>query len=431
LLPPFSFIARPIAAMPSLFEARSFPECTLMKILIANTLYYPDMVGGAEVSTQILAEGLAASGAEVVVVCATGTGRDRVGMHNGVKVVYLRFANLYWPHSPKKHSRVARLVWHAIDVHNVVMARKLKKLIAEEKPDIISTSNLSCLSIGIWRIANDAGVPIVHTARDYYLMCPTSKMLSQNKSCTKQCSLCSQYAGPKKRESSRVDIAIGVSRFVLQKHIDNGFFPNAASTGVISDCYLPMSEPMSLPKKIARSDESVHLGVLGRVSPEKGIEILLDELMRDTTFDWRVSIGGTGDAAYLAALRERYDDPRINFLGHVKANQFLQEIDILVVPSKWNEPFGRVTVEAYSHGLPVVGANTGGIPEVIEPNTHLVFDIERPASVIEKIREAIELLKSSKARERMLDYAETFSPGAMVDAYLNVYENALRKEEQV
>src|ERR1700712_5461856 len=128
-----------------------------MKILIANTLYYPDVLGGAEVSTQILAEGLVAAGAEVTVVCASGTGVDHVTELNGVKIWRLRFANLYWPHRPGKRSRVAKLVWHAIDSYNVLMARKLPAVVAKEKPDLVSTSNLSCLSVDLWRIAKKAG----------------------------------------------------------------------------------------------------------------------------------------------------------------------------------------------------------------------------------------------------------------------------------
>ena len=397
-----------------------------MKILIANTLYSPDMVGGAEISTQILAEGLVAAGAEVCVVCATGTGVDRVSELNGVKIYRLRLNNFYWPHNSNKHSRIMKMIWHAVDVHNVLMALKLKKIIQREKPDIVSTSNLACLSIGIWRISKQAGVPIVHTARDYYLMCPSSKMLSHNKSCERQCGVCARYTGPKRTASQRVDAVIGVSRFVLQKHLDSGYFANASTTGVINDCYLPMKSEAPPVVSDVSPEGVVRLGVLGRVSPEKGIEVLLDQLCRDSSLNWTLSIAGSGDAAYLAFLKSTYNDRRINFVGHVVPAQFLQSIDILVVPSKWNEPFGRVTVEAYSHGVPVVGANTGGIPEVIEPNSHLVFDIDQPHTVIDKIHEAVRLLKDPQTPTRLRNYAESFSPKAMVEAYLEVYKNALK-----
>jgi len=399
-----------------------------VKILIANTLYHPDSVGGAEVSTRILAEGLSAAGNEVCVVCATGTGVDRLSELNGVKIYHLRSVNLYWPHQPKKHSRVAKLMWHAIDVHNVMMARKLRNIIAREKPDIINTSNLSCLSIDIWRIARKAGVPIVHTARDYYLMCPTSTMFSHAKTCTRQCGMCALYAGPKKAASARVDVAIGVSRFVLQKHLDSGYFPQATRTAVISNCYVPFKDSAAPTERSRRyGGGAVRLGLLGRVSPEKGLEILLDQLLADDTLDWTLAIGGKGDAAYMESLQTKYRDPRVEFLGHVKAGDFLSSIDILVVPSIWNEPFGRVTVEAYSHGVPVVGANTGGIPEVIEPDSHLIFDIEKPHTIIEKIRDAIELLKSATVHDRLLNHAKSFSPASMVDAYIDVYHSALKK----
>ncbi|SAL33695.1 group 1 glycosyl transferase [Caballeronia humi] len=397
-----------------------------MKILIANTLYYPDVLGGAEVSTQILAEGLVAAGAEVTVVCASGTGVDHVTELNGVKIWRLRFANLYWPHRPGKRSRVAKLVWHAIDSHNLLMARKLRAVVAKEKPDLVSTSNLSCLSVDLWRIAKKAGLPVVHTARDYYLMCPSATMLSGNRSCDRQCTLCACYSGYKRSESDQVDVAIGVSRFVLDKHLDNGFFARATSTGVISDCHLPeMSEPPETPFRLVKN--AVRLGMLGRVSPEKGVELLVDELMRDTSLNWTLTIGGTGDDAYLESLKTRYNDPRVQFLGHVDASSFLHDIDVLVVPSRWNEPFGRVIVEAYAQGVPVVGANTGGIPEVIEPTSHLVFDINDPQSMIGRIHEAIASLQDPQVHDRLRRYADSFSPDRMVDSYLKVYREALKR----
>jgi glycosyltransferase involved in cell wall biosynthesis len=394
-----------------------------VKILIANTLYHPDTVGGAEISTRLLAEGLVKAGMDVCVVCATGTGVDRVSTLNGVRIYHLRSVNLYWPHKPKNHSPVVKLIWHAIDVHNVIMSRKLKNIIAREKPDIINTSNLSCLSIDIWRVARNAGVPIVHTARDYYLMCPTSTMFARAKPCQRQCGMCSLYAGPKRAASAQVDVAVAVSRFVLQKHLDNGYFPRAMRSEVISNCFLPDE----VPPKHARRYESgpVRLGVLGRLSPEKGLEVLLEQLLADKTLDWTLAIGGKGDAEYVEGLKAKYADPRVEYLGHVKSGEFLDSIDVLVVPSIWNEPFGRVTVEAYSRGVPVVGANTGGIPEVIEPRSNLLFDMEQPGTLVPKIHEAIEFLKDPSVHDRLRAHANSFSLTSMVDAYLDVYQTAL------
>jgi glycosyltransferase involved in cell wall biosynthesis len=396
-----------------------------VKILIANTLYFPDETGGAEVSTRLLAEGLVRAGVDVCVVCATGTGSDRMDDVNGVKVYRLRSVNLYWPHQREKHGRVAKLIWHAIDVHNVMMSRKLSSIIAREKPDVISTSNLSCLSIDIWRLAQNAGVPIVHTARDYYLMCPTAIMFSHAKPCMRQCGVCSLYAEPKRTASARVGVAVGVSSFVLQKHLESGYFSHASRTEVINNCFEPFEGPNTPQRTRRYQGGPVRLGLLGRVSQEKGLEVLLEQLLGDDTLDWTLAVGGAGDADYIDSIKARFDDPRVEYLGHVKRAAFFDSIDVLVVPSIWNEPFGRVTVEAYSHGVPVVGANTGGIPEVIEPRTNLVFDMAQPETIIGKLHEAVAMLKDPGSNERLREHSRRFSVEIMVDAYIELYESVL------
>jgi len=399
-----------------------------VKILIANTLYFPDEPGGAEISTRLLAEGLVRAGIEVCVVCATGTGADRVDDVNGVKVYRLRSVNLYWPHVREKHGRVAKLIWHAIDVYNVIMSRKLSSIIAREKPDVISTSNLSCLSVDIWRLARNAGVPIVHTARDYYLMCPTAIMFSHAKPCERQCGVCSVYAQPKRVASARVAAAVGVSRFVLQKHLESGYFSRATRTAVIYNACESNEDSTSAQRTRRYQGGPVRLGLLGRVSREKGLEVLLEQLLADNTLQWTLAVGGHADADYLQSIKAKYDDPRVEYLGRVNPDEFFDGIDILVVPSIWNEPFGRVTVEAYSHGVPVVGANTGGIPEVIEPRTNLAFDMARPSSIIGKLHEAVALLEDPGVHDRMREYARRFNVDAMVDAYRALYESVLAEQ---
>lgn len=397
-----------------------------MKILIANTLYFPEIVGGAEISTQILAEGLAQAGLDVCVVCATGSGFDRVEMLNGVKIYYLRLVNVYWPHSQQRRSRLMRAIWHALDVKNVVMTHKLQKIIRQERPDVVSTSNLSCLSIGIWRIASEAGARIVHTMRDYYLMCPTVKMFKDKQCCARQCRVCSLYAQPKRIESERVDVAIGVSRYILQQHLDNGFFKQAKHACVINDCYLPlpsMSARHAVSSEIAEAP--TRFGILGRISPEKGIEPVIEQLLAQRAIDWELWVGGTGNPAYVSALRAAYPDARIHYTGYLEPGPFFHCIDILIVPSRWHEPFGRVTVEAYSHGIPVVGAKSGGIPEIIEPHSDLVYDPARPGALLEKLVAAKRLLHDPSLKWTLLRHAESYSPARMIEAYLEVYRSVL------
>ena len=66
-----------------------------MKLLFINTLYHPNHVGGAEKSTQLLAEGLREAGHEVAVVTCDAKPGTRVAEVNGVTVYYVGLKNLY------------------------------------------------------------------------------------------------------------------------------------------------------------------------------------------------------------------------------------------------------------------------------------------------------------------------------------------------
>jgi glycosyltransferase involved in cell wall biosynthesis len=397
-----------------------------LKILIVNTLYYPDHIGGAEVSTQLLAEGLVRAGAEVSVVCATGDGHDHVTRLNGVNLYRLRYFNLYWPHRPGNHSRLARFVYHAFDVSNVVMSRKLARIIRHEKPDVVHTSNLACLSVDTWRVARNAGVPIVHTIRDYYLMCPSTLMFADGEPCKRQCSACALYSWPKRLASKHVNVAVGVSRFALKEHLRNGYFDRATRTAVVNNPFSPGSRVKSLQGMHTRRTGPVRLGVLGRVARSKGAEVVLDQLLAEHMLEWTLVFGGTGEDGYITSLKRKYPDSRVAYLGHVNPDSFFPTIDILIVPSMWHEPFGRVIVEAYSFGVPVIGANRGGIPEIIDHRFGLLFDMDHPKTLIQEIRKAIDLLKEPSLKDELRAYADTFSAESVTDAYIDIYRTALR-----
>jgi glycosyltransferase involved in cell wall biosynthesis len=116
----------------------------------------------------------------------------------------------------------------------------------------------------------------------------------------------------------------------------------------------------------------------------------------------------------------------VRFIGRAQSGECLDSIDILVVPSVWNELFGRASVEAYSHGVPVVGANTGGIPEVIEPHSNLAFHMDRPETLIMRLHQAVAMLAYPSVHERMREHARRFTPESMVAAYLDLYQRVLR-----
>ena len=104
---------------------------------------------------------------------------------------------------------------------------------------------------------------------------------------------------------------------------------------------------------------------VGQLVRGKGVDLLLRALplMRG---EFRLSVVGKGnDAAFLAKLASRLGlDGKVEFKGYCEDLEAeYGRCDLVVVPSRWQEPFGLVGVEAFAHGRPVVGFDVGGIGE--------------------------------------------------------------------
>jgi glycosyltransferase involved in cell wall biosynthesis len=111
----------------------------------------------------------------------------------------------------------------------------------------------------------------------------------------------------------------------------------------------------------------------GRLVEEKGIDLLLRAAER-LKGDWQVRILGDGPAKpkleFLArslgiSSRVQFDAPRLS----AEMPPYYAQLDALVLPSRtrsnWKEQFGRVLIEAMACGIPVIGSDSGEIPNVI------------------------------------------------------------------
>ena len=168
-----------------------------MKILIFNELYHPNKCGGAEVSTQLLAEGLVKSGHEVHV--CTSTDIEKETINNGVYVHFIKQANIYWSHKHGSTPSYKKVFWHLLDSYNFLNKKRINDIINKIKPDIIHTNVISGFSCIIWKCAKEHNIPIVHTLRDYYLMCVRTTMFHRNTNCINQCTFCKTTSMPRKR----------------------------------------------------------------------------------------------------------------------------------------------------------------------------------------------------------------------------------------
>lgn len=328
-----------------------------MKILIFNTLYLPNQVGGAEKSVQLLAEGLVSLGHDVSVVSTSDETFSNI--LNGVKVYYVNVPNLYWCKNPSNIS-ILKPFWHLIDSCNPFLGY-INKIINDEKPDVIHTNNLAGLSVNVWRLAKKNKIKIVHTLRDYYLLCPKSTMYHKNKKCDSQCFSCKMYSLPKKYLSRHVDNIVGISKFVLDKHLSLGYFQNAKSHVIGNSIEIPKKNSIK-----EKNSKITTFGYVGRLEKSKGIEWLIEQFNNIACESVILEIYGKSSSnEYYRYLENLKTTPFIIFKGRKPIENIYPNIDTLIVPSLWNEPFGRIIVEANSYSVPVIVSSSGGMKEMI------------------------------------------------------------------
>lgn len=200
--------------------------------------------------------------------------------------------------------------------------------------------------------------------------------------------------------------------------------------------------------------------VVGRVSPEKGIHVLLEALdqVLDRFPQTKLTIAGPVVNMPVDFFRPMFADPKLKALEPLfggKYAEFLkrtvpprvagrtvfkgmvphagliglyQGADLLAFPSVWHEPFGIPLVEAMACGLPVVATRGGGVPEIVEDGkTGILVDRGDAAALAQGI---IRLLGDDALRARMGQAGrrravERFSWETVAENLLACYERVL------
>ncbi|HBL7018663.1 glycosyltransferase [Serratia marcescens] len=380
-----------------------------MKIMVVNTLYFPFSVGGAEVSVKILCEKLVSLGHQVRVITLHNCRYRETAFINGVEVVYLPIKNIYWPFDSKRKTKVKRLVWHLVDSYNFLAKRQFDAELALYQPDVVHTNNLAGFSVSVWSAVKRRGIGIVHTTRDYYLFHPNTTLYHNGANQAASHISVLAWAALKKLHSKKVDSFVGVSRFIMDFHSDGGFFPKAHKTHIYN--------PISVPLLSSGLGGDRRVGFIGSLSEAKGFDsfcfvvgAIRERLPEITAVAAGDFSGGEGDE--LRGLAKRFN---VELLGKIKLSDFLQRVDIVVLPIKWREPFGRVVLECALAGKIVLARPVGGVKELMEI-TPTVLDLDS-SSIIDLLMEERIVCRDIPVRVR-----EYFSPETIAEEYILEYE---------
>ena len=178
-------------------------------------------------------------------------------------------------------------------------------------------------------------------------------------------------------------------------------------------------------------------GAVGRLVVEKGVDLLV-EAVAALPMPWRLVVCGSGpDRDRLERLAQKLNiADRVFFVGQLSSTEmpnYYHSIDALVLPSRtlpnWKEQFGRALIEGMACGIPVIGSNSGEIPNVIG-DAGLVFeenDVEGLRRHLLRLQQQPKLRRELglQGRQRVLQrYTQAQVAAQTVQVYRDIMHSA-------
>ena len=330
-----------------------------MKICLLNNIYPPfDRGGGSEQVTANLAQGLQEAGHQVIII----TTRP-VNQPNPQKANHYYLASYF----PLLHilSKPARLIWHARDMFCLLKAWRVRKILLQEKCDLIISNNLMGLGHLVPRLAH-TDQPWVHILHDAQLLHPSGLLYWGQEPIID--SLPAQlYQAWNRYCFKKVALIISPSHWLLQLHQSKKMFGSAK--------VIQLFNPFDLPKTLEQRQPSTTFNFLsvGQIVQHKGIAVLLrawselNQRLGDKQSRVKLIIVGSGPWLDQAKSLAK-DQTNIDWLGklpNTEVQTIMRQAHCLLVPSLTYENSPTVVFEAYHNNLPVIGSNLGGLQELL------------------------------------------------------------------
>ncbi len=273
------------------------------------------------------------------------------------------------------------LPFHAI--HNPRTACQLRSLHEKKRYDCWQIHNVfPAISPSAYSTAFELGVPVIHYLHNYKFACPTGFMYAHGKSYRSGLNgnflpairdgiwhdsrLKTAVMAAAITHARRMNVFTKVTRWVAISHAQKKI---CVEMGIpeenIDVVYHFMDEPVNPLMPIPQNG---HALFIGRLSPEKGVDRLIDA-WKHLGSERRLVIAGDGpEFPALKQKIERMGLDNIKMLGFVPKEQhqeLWQSSAFSIVPSVWEEPFGMVVLESWAQGRPVVAHDIGALPEII------------------------------------------------------------------
>ena len=421
-----------------------------MKIVIASDIYYP-MTNGVAVFSHNLANGLAKAGHEVLVISPSFNGKfhTETDPATGVKTVFL--TSLRFPFYPDQINEVPekkdflgismpRLTYKNGIWWSVNPFFEIKKVLNEFQPDVIHLQTAETIALAIMRYVKKYKVPLVSTGHAYpdnitdQLAILKPKFIKKVSNAMLRAYMAS-FLKHAEYATMPTEMAIGDLIPKNRKHFKVPV--EALSNGVDLSEFYPKKPNLRVLKKYGLNNKSQKILYVGRVDPEKSINLVLRafrDLLDFPKIDAKkmelVIVGDGIDLVNLKTLASELGiDKRVKFLGKVMPPDLIEiyRAGTLFVTASETETQGIVLIEAAAVGLPLVAVDAGAVSELCQNKRN--GELCRPqdyhgiALAIQKIILDSELAK--QYRLASIEVAKRHDLKRTIDRFEEIYEQAI------
>jgi glycosyltransferase involved in cell wall biosynthesis len=330
-----------------------------------------------------------------------------------------------------------RVVWSPED------RERLARLLERVRPDVVHLHNtFPLISPSVIEACRAQGVPVVATLHNFRLMCANAQLLRDGR----PCHLCVGHipwrgvAHRCYRDSARatIPIALGIQVHRSRQTWTKGVTTFIALTEFVRQQYVAGGfpgdririKPNFVPRpRRRRAGPGNYFLYLGRLSAEKGVDVLLDAW--DPELGQLLIVGDGPARMELEARATRHGDS-VEFLGsqpHGRCMELLENARALVIASRVHETFGLGAVEAYAHGVPAVAPASAAFPELIrDGQTGLLFSPGDPADLRRRLRRLLDPEMSMRMGAQACQrYEAEYTPERNLATLVAIYREAIAR----
>ena len=318
-----------------------------------------------------------------------------------------------------------------------------EKKISEFKPDVVHIHNLHFGGSTSVLYAVKKRAAVIYTLHNYRLICPSGTLFNKGKLYLN--SLKSSFpwgAAFDKVYKKSLPLTTWLSMSIWFNHIsgvwklvDRFIVLTDHSKKVIERSQLALTSTQLVIKpnftedgNVQNKERNSNFLYVGRLSEEKGINILLDAFKNTTAL---LTIIGDGPAR-AQVEKDCLSNPNITYLGFQNKDfisSAMQKCTALVFPSIWYETFGLTIIEAFAVSTPVIAANIGSASSLIDNNFNgLHFEPNNVESLQQSIQEWHEystIKKHSFQNNARQTYEQYYTPDNNYEQLISIYNQAI------